>query len=78
MGNDTLWELDSEISVKPDGDCVGVRSVSQDNGHLHMDNRLPDKRRGGPRDDGRLVTGQGGFMERSQKAPPNEYGYLPV
>ena len=60
MGYDSLWELDSESSVEPDGDCVGARSASQDTGHLHMDIRLSDKRRGGPEGDGRLVTGQSG------------------
>ena len=28
VGCDILWELDSEVSVEPDGDCVGTRSVS--------------------------------------------------
>jgi hypothetical protein len=60
VGYDILWELDSENSVEPDGDCVGARSASQDTGHLHMDIRLSDKRRGGPEGDGRLVTGQSG------------------
>ena len=76
MGCDRLREMDTEGGVELDGDRVGVGSAPQDTGHLHMDNRFFDNRRRGPQGDGRLVTGQDGFMENTPKAPPNECGHF--
>ena len=78
MTGDQLQEMDTEGGVEPDGDHVGAGSVPQDTGHLHMDSRFFDKRRRGPQGDGRLVTGQDGFMEITEKTPPNEYGHFPI